>query len=166
MENQREKLRRLGYSPPEIESIISADRAIDRGEKLFELTPQQKKVEKEMRQVARAPTVYKFENRARKADEMKKCILSQLVKALEPNCDAPPRNCKFRTRIYILLQWEKIQGCTVMPPHLTGAFSRFRETRAGRPQFLNDFLKFPLDILMYLYYNKDNKRIKKGNDDK
>ena len=50
MENQREKLRRLGYSPPEIESIISADRAIDRGEKLFELTPQQKKVEKEMRQ--------------------------------------------------------------------------------------------------------------------
>lgn len=53
-----------------------------------------------------------------------------------------------------------------MPPHLTGAFSRFRETRADRPQFLNDFLKFPLDILMYLYYNKDNKRIKKGNDDK
>ena len=90
MENQREKLRRLGYSPPEIESIISADRAIDRGEKLFELTPQQKKVEKEMRQVGRAPTTYKFENRARKADEMKKCILSQLVKALEPNCDAPP----------------------------------------------------------------------------
>ena len=90
MENQREKLRRLGYSPPEIESIISADRAIDRGEKLFELTHQQKKVEKEMRQAARAPTVYKFENRARKADEMKKCILSQLVKALEPNCDAPP----------------------------------------------------------------------------
>ena len=41
-----------------------------------------------------------------------------------------------------------------------------RETRAGQPQFLNDFLKFPLDILMYLYYNKDNKRIKKGNDDK
>lgn len=90
MENQREKLRRLGYSPPEIESIISADRAIDRGEKLFELTPQQKKVEKEMRQAARTPTVYKFENRVRKADEMKKCILSQLVKALEPNCDAPP----------------------------------------------------------------------------
>lgn len=90
MENQREKLRRLGYSPPEIESIISADRAIDRGEKLFELTPQQKKVEKEMRQAARAPTVYKFENRARKADEMKKCILSQLVKAIEPNCDAAP----------------------------------------------------------------------------
>mgnify|MGYP003599665701 FL=1 len=90
MENQREKLRRLGYSPPEIESIISADRAIDKGEKLFELTPQQKKVEKEMRQVARAPTVYKFENHARKADEMKKCILSQLVKALEPNCDAAP----------------------------------------------------------------------------
>ena len=60
MENQREKLRRLGYSPPEIESIISADRAIDRGEKLFELTPQQKKVEKEMRHAARAPTTYKF----------------------------------------------------------------------------------------------------------
>ena len=75
MENQREKLRRLGYSPPEIESIISADRAIDRGEKLFELTPQQKKVEKEMRQAARAPTTYKFENRVRKADETKKCIL-------------------------------------------------------------------------------------------
>lgn len=72
MENQREKLRRLGYSPPEIESIISADR----GEKLFELTPQQKKVEKEMRQAARAPTTYKFENRVRKADETKKCILS------------------------------------------------------------------------------------------
>lgn len=36
-----------------------------------------------------------------------------------------------------------------------------------RPQFFSiDFFKFPLDILMYLYYNKDNKRIKKGNDDK
>ena len=90
MENQREKLRRLGYSPPEIESIISADRAIDRGEKLFELTPQQKKVEKEMRQAARAPTTYKFENRARKADETKKKKKKQLVKALEPNCDTPP----------------------------------------------------------------------------
>lgn len=90
MENQREKLRRLGYSPPEIESIISADRAIDRGEKLFELTPRQKAVEKKMRQVGRAPTTYKFENRARKTDETKKCILSQLVKALEPNCDAAP----------------------------------------------------------------------------
>ena len=90
MDNHREKMRRLGYSPPEIESIISADRAIDRGEKLFELTPQQKKVEKEMRQAARAPTTYKFENRTRKAEEMKKYNLAQLVKALEPNCDAPP----------------------------------------------------------------------------
>ena len=36
-----------------------------------------------------------------------------------------------------------------MPPHLTGAFSRFRETRAGQPQFLNDFLKgvVTIDIL-------------------
>ena len=85
MENQREKLRRLGYSPPEIESIISADRAIDRGEKLFELTPQQKKVEKEMRQAVRAPTVYKFENRARKADEMKKCIPATHRHRLHPD---------------------------------------------------------------------------------
>lgn len=100
MENQREKLRRLGYSPPEIESIISADR----GEKLFELTPQQKKVEKEMRQAGRAPTVYKFENRTRKADEMKKCILSQLVKAIEPNC-------KFRTRIYSGKKYKVVLSC-------------------------------------------------------
>lgn len=93
-----------------------------------------------MRQAARAPTVYKFENRVRKADETKKCILSQ---------------------------WQKIQGCAVMPPHLTGASSRLWDARAGRPRnFLNDFLNFPLDIFLYLYYNKDNKRIKKGNDDK
>lgn len=37
----------------------------------------------------------------------------------------------------------------------------------GRPAaiFFNDFLNFPLDIFLYLYYNKDNKRIKKGNDE-
>ena len=80
----------LKISIEEAKQVLEMDKRIDRGEKLFELTPQQKKVEKEMRQAARAPTTYKFENRARKADEMKKCILSQLVKALEPNCDAPP----------------------------------------------------------------------------
>lgn len=141
MENQREKLRRLGYSPPEIESIISADR----GEKLFELAPQQKKVEKEMRQAARTPTVYKFENRARKADEMKKCILSQLVKALEPNCDAPPEIVNSEREFTFFYSGKK-----------------YKVVLAGRPHFL----KFPLDILMYLYYNKDIKRIKKGNDNK
>lgn len=134
MENQREKLRRLGYSPPEIESIISADRAIDRGEKLFELTPQQKKVEKEMRQAGRAPTTYKFENRAHKADEMKKCILSQLVKAIEPNCDAAPEIVNSEREFTFFYSGKKIQGCVVMPPYLTGASSSLWEARAGRPQ--------------------------------
>jgi len=49
MEAQKEKLMRiLNVSEEEAEKIIADDKAIDRGEKLFELTDEQKKVAKKM----------------------------------------------------------------------------------------------------------------------
>ena len=81
MENQREKLRRLGYSPPEIESIISADKAIDRGEKLFELPPELEVGAKKARRADRK----KVENvkRERKPDEDKRELIQYLESSLE-----------------------------------------------------------------------------------
>lgn len=49
MEAQKEKLMRiLNVSEEEAEKIIADDKAIDKGEKLFELTDEQKKVAKKM----------------------------------------------------------------------------------------------------------------------
>ena len=81
MENQREKLRRLGYSPPEIESIISADRAIDRGEKLFELPPELEAGAKKARRADRKKV--ETVKRERKPDEDKRELIQYLESKLE-----------------------------------------------------------------------------------
>ena len=72
MEKQIENLINvLGCSREEAIDIIESDKRIDKGEKLFELSDEQKQAEKKARQADRAPTVYKFQKRERKADEDK-----------------------------------------------------------------------------------------------
>ena len=73
----------LGCSIAEAEEIISADARIDKGEKLFEQTADQKQAEKKMRAVGtRTPTVYKLDKRPRKADEDKRKLVELLAGAV------------------------------------------------------------------------------------
>ena len=62
--------------------IIETDKRIDRGEKFFELSAEQQKASKEARQAPRAPTVYKFTQRERKAKPEKAQICSAMVEGL------------------------------------------------------------------------------------
>lgn len=87
MSKQIEALRKLGLSDAEIEQVLADDKRIDRGEKLFELSDEQKQAEKKARQADRAPTVYKFQKRERKEDSDKAILVNALFSAILPLCD-------------------------------------------------------------------------------
>jgi hypothetical protein len=73
----------LGCSIKEAEEIVRADEKIDKGEKLFEQTADQKQASKKYRQGSgKAPTVYKLDKRVRKADEDKRKLVDLLASAL------------------------------------------------------------------------------------
>lgn len=84
---QIDALRKLGLSEKEIADVIEADRAIDKGEKLFELTAEQEKASKEARK-AKAPTVYKLDNekgkRSKKEDKDKTALMEIIGNAIKP----------------------------------------------------------------------------------
>lgn len=83
MEDKIAKLmKKLDISREEALEIIKDDEAIDKGEKLFELSADQKKTEKKMRQADRSPTVYKFTKRERKPNETKRELVRLLQNAL------------------------------------------------------------------------------------
>lgn len=75
-------MKNLGISEAEARQLIADDKAIDQGEKLFELTPEQAKASKSARQVSRTPTTYNFTKRERKADNDKRCLINILASAL------------------------------------------------------------------------------------
>lgn len=62
MDRQKYLMQTLGISAEEAKQLMEDDAKIDKGEKLFELSADQKKVEKKMRQADRKPTVYKLES--------------------------------------------------------------------------------------------------------
>lgn len=71
----------LGISPEEAEQVMADDKAIDRGEKLFELTQEQKQAEKKMRLagVRRKPVVPPSGPPPRKEDADKRRIIASLA---------------------------------------------------------------------------------------
>ena len=73
----------LRCSREEAIQVIEDDKRIDRGEKLFELTPDQKQAAKQARQAPRAPTVYKFTQREKKAKPEKAQICSAMIEGLQ-----------------------------------------------------------------------------------
>jgi FtsZ-interacting cell division protein YlmF len=83
MSRQFENLIKLGLSEVEAQEVLEADKRIDKGEKLFELSADQKKAEKQARQADRAPTVYNFTPRERKKDAEKHFLLSCVQMGLE-----------------------------------------------------------------------------------
>lgn len=78
-------MRKLGLSEEEIAELLESDKRIDKGEKLFSLTPEQEKASKQARQ-AKAPTVYKLDNsqgkRSKKVDNDKKFLIETLVSSI------------------------------------------------------------------------------------
>ena len=79
---QIEAMKKLGMSEAEIAEVLEADKRIDKGEKLFELTAEQEREAKKARNVGRAPTAYKFTKRERKPDEDKKVLCQTMIEAL------------------------------------------------------------------------------------
>lgn len=73
----------LKCSREEALNVIECDKRIDRGEKLFELTPEQKQASKQMRQAQRQPTVYTFSTREKKAKPEKAEICSAMIEGLK-----------------------------------------------------------------------------------
>ena len=92
--NEVEKMMKLlGVTREEAEQIVKDDAAIDKGEKLFELTDEQKKAAKKARSTGtkKRPTAYKFEKRERKPNEVKRWIIERvkiLCEGWELNGDA------------------------------------------------------------------------------
>lgn len=78
----------LDLTEDEAKQLIADDDAIDKGEKLFELSQEGKQVEKKMRQADRKVDAYgKVTKRERKADEDKAHLLNVLFSAILPICD-------------------------------------------------------------------------------
>lgn len=77
-----EIMRLLGCTEKEAAQVIADDKRIDKGEKLFEQTAEQKANSKKYRQADRNPTVYSFTKRERKADEDKRKLVELLAAAL------------------------------------------------------------------------------------
>ncbi len=87
----QEQVRRImeGLRCTEAEAlkVYEADREIDKGAKLFELSAEEKKASKQARQAPRKPTAYNFDTskRQRKADNEKSEVIQILVDALQNN---------------------------------------------------------------------------------
>lgn len=78
---QIEAMKRLGMSEAEIADVLESDKRIDKGEKLFELTTEQKQAEKKAKGTG-TRTVYNFQKRERKADNDKREIIQCIDDAL------------------------------------------------------------------------------------
>lgn len=87
MQQEIEKMMKLlDISEEEAMELINADKAIDKGEKLFELSAEQKKVEKKMKNAQRAVDAYgKTRTRERKENPQKRMIINLIAEALR-NC--------------------------------------------------------------------------------
>ena len=86
MEKQIEKLMAtLKCTREEAIGVIEDDKKIDKGEKLFELSPELEAGAKKARQADRKPTVYNFDtkDKKRKADEDKAKLIAILAESLE-----------------------------------------------------------------------------------
>lgn len=90
MDEQIQKLmKNLGITEEQARQVIADDKAIDRGEKLFELTDEQKKIAKKMtitdEHKKKAKTAYKFDKRERKKNASKSAIIAEIAQFLTEN---------------------------------------------------------------------------------
>lgn len=85
MEKQIAKLmKNLDLTREEAMEVIEADKQIDKGAKLFELSKEQEKASKQARSTGtKQPTAYKFNTREKKADNDKQHLIHVLTGAIE-----------------------------------------------------------------------------------
>ena len=82
-------MKALGLTEQEAKEMLEADRKIDKGEKLFELTPEQEKASKKARSTGtKKPTVYNFDTAKKKRKECpdKQHLVNLLAEALGTEC--------------------------------------------------------------------------------
>lgn len=86
MEKVKKIMRLLDCTEEEAKNVIESDKQIDKGEKLYELTADQKKAEKKMRSVGvRTVNPYgKQTTRERPQDKEKRFLVETLELALSP----------------------------------------------------------------------------------
>lgn len=88
MTEQIKAMKELGFTDAEIKDVLETDKRIDRGEKLFELSEDQKAVEKKMRQAERKSPNYTFTKRERKPNNDKQYLIQIIQNALESNTES------------------------------------------------------------------------------
>lgn len=89
-QNVYNNLRKMGLTDEETKEVISADKAIDKGEKLFELTEEQKQVEKKYKNThtRTVKTAYgQTQTKERKTDPDKRMLIDALAEKLENYAD-------------------------------------------------------------------------------
>ena len=82
-------MKALGLTEQEAKEMLEADRKIDKGEKLFELTPEQERASKKARSTGtKKPTVYNFDTAKKKRKECpdKQHLVNLLAEALGAEC--------------------------------------------------------------------------------
>lgn len=80
---QLEALMKLGMTEAEAKEVLETDRKIDKGEKMsFDLTKEQEKATRAMRQADRKPFVPKLDKRERKPNEEKREIINGIVESV------------------------------------------------------------------------------------
>lgn len=93
----------LGCSEEEAREIVEADRAIDKGEKLFELSPEQEKASKKARSTGtKKPTVYNFDTTKKKRKECpdKQFLINLLSETLKEECSGIEITNKEREMVF------------------------------------------------------------------
>lgn len=89
----------LKCSEQEAREIYKADCAIDKGVKMdFDISAEQEKIVKKMRQADRKPTVYKFDKRERKENATKAGIIQELFTFLTENCNFNAENVEITNK--------------------------------------------------------------------
>lgn len=83
-------MKNLGCDYETAKQVIADDERIDKGEKLFEQTAEQKANSKKYRQGDRKPTVYKLDKRERKADADKRHLIALLSASVGEVADSEP----------------------------------------------------------------------------
>ena len=89
-QNVYNNLRKMGLTDEEAKEVISADKAIDKGEKLFELTEEPKQVEKKYKNThtRTVKTAYgQTQTKERKTDPDKRKLIDALAEKLENYAD-------------------------------------------------------------------------------
>ena len=85
-------MKTLDLSREEALALMADDKAVDRGADLHPLTAEQEKVAKKMRQADRKPTAYKWTQRERKPNELKREIIDDLFTFLCENWPEVAKN--------------------------------------------------------------------------